>query len=91
MAGAQFVVHAEFDGDGAHEVVPLLACVLANGFDQLGAQRVFDVCEPGVVGRREHHGEVVGDDPLALDVDRAMVVHLPDEAPAELDRTNGVA
>ena len=35
--------------------------------------------------------EFVGHDPAALDVDGALVVHLADEAAAELDRPDGVA
>ncbi len=37
------------DADRAHEVVALLAGILAGGLDELGAQRVLDVGEPGVV------------------------------------------
>ena len=40
------------DADRAHEVVALLAGVLACGLDELGAEGVLDVGEPGVVLRR---------------------------------------
>ena len=49
---------------------------------------VVDVGEAGVVARAELEREVVGDDPAALDVDDAVVVHLPDQAAAELDRAD---
>jgi hypothetical protein len=42
------------------------------------------------VGRQQDL-EVVGHDAPALDVDRSLVVHLTDQAAAELDRTDGVA
>ena len=53
-AGLERVVDAEVDGDGPHEVVALLACVLADGLDQLGLEGVLDVGEAGVVVGREH-------------------------------------
>ena len=80
------VVDTQVDGDRAHEVVALLAGVLANGLDELGAQRVLDVGEAGVVVGGEQDLEIVGHDPLALDVDGAVIVHLADEAAPELDR-----
>src|SRR5680860_232986 len=91
VSGPQRIVDTQVDRDRTHEVVALLTGVLADGLDEFGAERVFDVGEAGVIGRGEHHGEVVGNDPLTLDVDRTIVVHLPDEAATELDRTDGVA
>ena len=70
-------------------MVALLAGVLAGGLAQLGAQRVLDVGEAGVVARAEVDREVVGHDAAALDVDGAVVVHLADEPATELDRADG--
>ena len=87
-AGLQLVVDRQLDRDRAHEVVALFPGVLAGGLAQLGAEGFVDVGEPGVVVGAEPEGEVVGDDPAALDVDRAVLVHLPHEAPTELDRAD---
>ncbi len=85
------VLDPERDADRAHEVVALLAGVLAGGLDELGAERVLDVGEPGVVLGREVDREFVGHHPPALDVDGPLVVHLADQSAAELDRPDGVA
>jgi hypothetical protein len=90
-AGLERVVDAQVDDDGAHEVVALFAGVLAHGLDELGAERVLDVGEPGVVVGGEQDMEIVGHDALAFDVDGAVIIHLADEAAPELDRPDGVA
>ena len=59
--------------------------MLPGGVAQLAQQRVVDLGEVLVVLRAQLHGEVVGDHGAAPDVDGAVVVHLPDEPPAELD------
>ncbi len=69
-----------------HEVVALLAGVLASRFDELGPQDVADVVEAGEVASAEVDLEVVGDHAPALDVDRALLIHLADEPATELDR-----
>ena len=71
-------------------MIALFAGVLAHGLDELGAQRILDVGEPGVVVRGEQDLEIVGHDALALHVDGAVVVHLTDETAPELDRPDGV-
>ena len=74
--------------DVADEPVALVAGVVAGGVGELGAERVVDVGELGVVVVAEVHGEGVGDDLVALDVDVAGGVDLADEAPADLDRAD---
>ena len=76
----------ERDAHRPHEVVALLAGVLAGRLDELGLQHVVDVVEAGEVAGTEVDVEVVGHDAPALDVDRALLVHLPDQPPPELDR-----
>jgi hypothetical protein len=66
-------------------VVALVAGVLAGGLGQFGDQCVLDALEAGVVIGAERDGEGIGHDAPALDVDRAVVVHLPEQAPTELD------
>ena len=67
---------------------PSAAGVFASGLAQLVVQRLVDVGEAGVIFGAELEAEVVGHDPPALDVDAAIFVHLAQEPPAELDRTN---
>ena len=89
--GPHRLVGDEVDADRAHEVVALLAGVLAGRLDELGLQHVVDVVEAGQVARAELDLEVVGHDPPALDVDGALVVHLPHQPPPELDGADGGA
>ena len=72
-------------------MVALLAGVLAGRLDQLGLQHVVDVVEARVVPGAEVDREVVGHDAAALDVDGALVVHLPHQPATELDRADGAA
>ena len=65
--------------------VALVAGVLPGGVAQLAHEGLVDLGEGGVVLGGQGEGEVVGDDGAALDVHRAVVVHLPDQASAELD------
>ena len=88
-AGPEVLVGRQLDAHRAHEVVPLLAGVLAGGLDELGLQDVVDVVEAGEVTGAEVDDEVVGHDPAALDVDRALVVHLAHDPATELDRADG--
>ena len=90
-AGLQPVVDDEVDHHRPDEVVALVAGVLAGRLAELGAQRLLDVGEAGVVARAEVEGEHVGDDAATLDVDAAVVVHLAQQPPAELDRADGAA
>src|SRR5918994_3463346 len=85
------VVDPQVDRDRAHEVVPLFAGVLTHRFHELGAQGVLDVGEAGVIVGGEQDPEIVGHEPLALDVDGAVIVHLADETAPQLDRPDGVA
>ena len=86
-AGAEPVVLDELDVDRPHERVALVAGVLPGRLAQLALEAVVDLAEPLVVLGAEVHGEGVGHDRAAADVDRAVVVHLPHQPPAELDRT----
>ena len=52
-AGPQLLVDGELDAHRAHEVVALLAGVLAGRLDELGLQHVVDVGEAGEVPRAE--------------------------------------
>ena len=63
----------------------------SRSLDELGAEGILDVGEAGVVVGGEQDVEIVGHDPLPLDVDRAVIVHLADEAAPEFDRPDGVA
>ena len=72
----------------AHEMEAFRSGVLAGGLAQLVVQGLIDVGEAGVILAAEVKGEVVGNDAPAFDVDAAIVVHLAQETPAELDRTN---
>ena len=76
------------DTNRAHEVEALGAGVFAGGLAQLVVERLVDVGEAGVILGAELEAEVVGHDAPALDVDAAVVVHLAEQPPAELDRTN---
>ena len=51
----------------------------------------MDLGEVLVVLGAQLDGEVVGDDRAASHVDRTVVVHLPDEPPAELDGPQAAA
>ena len=82
------VVDGELHGDRPHEVVALLAGVLACGLGEFGDEGVLDVVEAGVVDGAQHHREIVGDDAATLDVDGSLVVHLAHETAAEFDGTD---
>src|SRR5690606_25094080 len=84
-AGAEPGVLLEHDLHWAHERVALVAGVLAGRVGQLAAEAVLHALELVEVTGGEGHDEVVGHERAAADADRAVVVHLPDEATAELD------
>ncbi len=73
------------DLDGAHEGVALLLGVVSGGVGEGVGEALLDLGELLVVLGAEGDGEVVGGGDLAAHVHRALVVHLPHEAPAELD------
>ena len=79
------IVLDELDLDRTEERVALVAGVLTRGVAQLAQQGVVDLGEVLVVLLAQRDGEVVRDDRAASHVDRTVVVHLPDEPPAELD------
>ena len=88
-AGLHLVVDHHFDGDIAHEVIPLRAGVLAGGLTELGVERVVDLGEAGVIARAERNGEQVRHDAPTLHVDAAMIVDLAEETTPQFDRTDG--
>jgi len=82
---SQAVVDGQLDRDRPHEVVALLAGVLTRRLGEFGHEGIFDLVEAGVVDGAQHHGEVVGHDAAALDVDGSLVVHLAHETAPEFD------
>ena len=87
-ARLQVVVDGHRHPNRAHEMKALGAGIFAGRLAQLVVQRLVDVGEAGVIFAAELKAEVIGDDAPALDVDAAIVVHLAEKTPAELDRTN---
>src|SRR3954465_9210215 len=86
--GLQVVVDGHGHPYRAHELKPLGVRVLTCRLAQLGVQRVVDVGKAGVVFGADLKAEVVGHYALALYVDAAIFIHLAQQPPAELDRTN---
>ncbi len=87
-AALEVVVDRELHADRAHEVVALLAGVLAGGLGEFSDEGVLDLVETRVIDGAQHHGVLVGNDAATLDIDRAVVVHLADETTAEFDRAD---
>jgi len=55
---------------------------------ELVVQRLVDLGETGVIFAAQLKTEIIRDDSSTLDIDAAIVVHLAQKSPAELDRTN---